>query len=159
MSSSVQLLLEAGAHLAQRQILVDPVGAGLAHRHDLDQRHVHAAAMRPFDQRGDLVLIVLAQRHRIDLHMQASALGGVDAGEHLLQVAPAGQSAEALLVQRVERDVQPLHAAGGELIGEAGELRAIGGQRQLFQRPGLQVPAERAEQRHHVPAHQGLRRR
>ena len=41
---------EAGAHHRQRQILVEAAFADLAERHHLDQRQVHAAAMRPFDQ-------------------------------------------------------------------------------------------------------------
>ena len=59
-------------------------------------------------------------------------------------------------VERVERDVDALHAAVGELGAYLGELRAIGGERQLVERAALQMARERAEQAHDVLAHQRL---
>ena len=46
-----QVLGDVGAHQRQRQVLVEPrLAADLAHRHDLDQRQVDAAAVAPADQ-------------------------------------------------------------------------------------------------------------
>ena len=38
------------AHERQRQILVEPAFADFAERHHLDQRQIHAAAVRPFEE-------------------------------------------------------------------------------------------------------------
>ena len=48
---------EAGADQRQRQILIDPARADVAHRHDLDQGEIHALAVCPFHERGDFVLV------------------------------------------------------------------------------------------------------
>jgi hypothetical protein len=41
-------------------------------------------------------------------------------------------------------------------VGILGELAAVGGERELLQGAAFEVPAQAAEQRHHVLAHQGL---
>ena len=86
--------LQLGPQRRQRQVLVRPVGLDLAHRHGLDQRHVGAAPVRPADQVGQFGGVVVLQRHGVDLDLQPRGLRRLDPGEHLGQVAAAGQRAE-----------------------------------------------------------------
>ena len=76
--------------------------------------------------------------------------------EHLRQPAPAGDAGELRRVERVERDVDPAHAAGDELGGVAAELAAVGGERELLERAGREVARHRVEEGQDALAHQGL---
>ena len=95
------------------------------------------------------------QRDRVDLHREAGGLRGVDPGQHLVELAPARDRAELVRVERVERDVDALHAAVGELGGVFRQLRAVGGQRQLVE-PVAEMARERAHQGHDAAPHQRL---
>ena len=78
-----EVLLEPRPQQRQRQILLHAVGADLAHGHGLDQGQVEAMAMRPADDVLDLVLVHVAQRHGVDLDLEAGAVGRVDAAHAL----------------------------------------------------------------------------
>ena len=82
--------------------------------------------------------------------------GGGEAVEHLVEPAAPGDLGEFRGVERVDRDIDPAHAAFAQLVGVARELAAVGRQGQLVERAGLEVPAERAEQGHDVAPHQRL---
>jgi hypothetical protein len=82
----------------------------------------------------------------VDLDFQACGLRRIDPFDHIVERAPAGNGAEFVGVERVERHVDTAHAVGGELGGILGELRAVGGQRQLVKPLGSKMPRERAEQ-------------
>ena len=155
MSSSVKRSREARAHDRQRQILVEAAGLDLADRHHLDQRQIHAAAVRPVDQVAEFVLVDALERDGVDLDREPGRLRGVDAGQHLVQLAPAGDGAEFVRLERVERDIDAPHAVR-QFAGVLGELRAVGGQRQLVERAGPQMARQRREQRHDPAAHQRL---
>ena len=71
------------------------------------------------------------------LTFSPAGLRRVDAGEHLAQLAPAGDRVEFVRVERVERDVDALDPAAGKLGGKARQLRAVGGQGQLVERARL----------------------
>ncbi len=105
------LLGEAGANQRQRHILVDPSFADVAHRHHLDQGQRHVLAVRPFHQRGDFVLVQVLQRHRVDLDGETGRPRGLDAGQHLVEIAPAGDGAEFRRIERIQRDVDAANAA------------------------------------------------
>ena len=145
------------AHQRQRQVLVHPVLiAEIAHRHDLDDRHVVAEAAAPGQHVAQLVLVHALQRDGVDLDLQPGRLGGGDAVQHLLEIAPAGDGGEFRRVQRVQRDVQPAHAGVIQLGCVFAELGAVGGQRQLVQPAALQMPAQAADQAHDIAADQRL---
>ncbi len=144
------LLGEARAQQRQRHVLVDPAFADIAHRHHFDQGQRHALAVRPLHQRGDFLLVHVLQRHRVDLHRKARGARGFDAIKHLVEIAPAGDGAEFRGVERIEGNVDAAHAAVAQFVGEARQLRAVGGQRQLIERAGSEMPRQRAHQRHHV---------
>ena len=112
--------------------------------------------MRPFDQAGGFGVVEAFQRHGVDLDLQPGLVGGVEAGEHAIEFAPARHLAEFVGIERIERNVDALDAAGGEIAGEAGKLRAVGGQRQLIERAALEVTRQRTEKRHHIAPHQRL---
>ena len=85
MSSSVIALGEPRAHERERQILIEAAFADFAERHHLDQRQIHAAAVRPLDQLRKFVIVDALERDRVDLDFQAGGLRGIDAGKHLVQ--------------------------------------------------------------------------
>src|SRR6185437_7702853 len=129
-----KLLGKPRANERQRDILVEPAFTDFTHRHDLDQGEVHALAVRPCDQGGDLFLVQILQRHRVDLHGEPCRARGFDAGEYLFEFTSAGDAPEFYGVERIQRYVDAAHAAIVQFGGEAGELRAVGGHGQLAQR-------------------------
>ena len=157
MSSSAIALGEPRAHDRERQILVEPAFADLAERHHLDQRQIHAAAMRPFDQPRKFVLVDALERDRVDLDLQAGGLRGVDAGEHLVQRPPARDGAEFLGIERVERDVDAPDA--GRALSSSAYLAScepLVVERQFVERAGAQMARQRGDERHDAAAHQRL---
>ena len=94
-----------------------------------------------------LAVVEAFQRDRINLDLQAGGVGGVDPSHHLVEVAPASDSAELVgssvssetLMRRTPHRPVPPHSA---------QLRAVGGQRQLVERPQIKMPRQRTEQPH-----------
>src|SRR5213076_306916 len=82
-------LREPPPDLAEWQVLLGAVAVDLAERHGLDQRQVHALAMGPADEIVELVLVDPLQRHRVDLDVEAGGARRGDAGEYLVELAPA----------------------------------------------------------------------
>ena len=113
-------------------------------------------AMGPFDQADELVLVDALERDRIDLDGKAGVLGGLDAVEHLVEVAPARDRAELRRIERVERDVDALDPVGGELAGVFLELGTVGGERQLVERAGARWRDSEATRRHDAAPDQRL---
>ena len=105
---------------------------------------------------GDFVLVDAPERHRIDLDLEPGRLRGVDAGKHLVEIAPARDGAELVGVERIERDIDALDAVTCQLAGKARQLGAVGRQRQLVERAAREMPRERADQRHDPAADQRL---
>jgi len=100
----------------------------------------------PADQVVEFHVVDAAQRHGIDLDVQAGLLGGIEAAHHLVKVAPARQFAKLVLVECVHRHIQPAHADRGQLLGVLGELAAVGGQGELAERAAVEMAAEPADQ-------------
>src|SRR3546814_1273107 len=67
---------------------------------------------------------------------------------HLVELAPAGDRLELVGVQGIERDVHPLDAEAGQLLREAAELAAVGGEGELVQRAAVEVARERRSEEH-----------
>ena len=93
---------KACPHHGERQVLIEPAFAHVPERHDFDEREVHAAAVRPFHQLRELVLVDALERDRIDLDPQACRLCGVDARQNLVELAPTRDGAEFIGIERVE---------------------------------------------------------
>lgn len=93
---------------------------------------------------------------RIDLHLQSGCQRRIDAFEHPCQFAPAGDLAELVGVERVERDIDPPHAAIDEFGGKFGKLRSVGGECQFIQPSRFDLLAEFANEEHDVLTHQRL---
>ena len=90
------------------------------------------------------------------LTLKPGLLRRVEPLQHLGEIAPAGDAAELVRVEGIEGDVDPPHAAGGEVPRVAGELRAVGGDGELVEGARIEMAREGAEQGHDVPPHQGL---
>ena len=129
------------AHERERQILVEAAFADLAERHHLDQREIHAAAVRPFDQIGEFVLVHALERDRVDLDLEAGRLRRIDPGQHVGS-EPQRVMARNLSGSRVSSEtLMRSHAVFFELARVFGELRAVSGQRQFVERGRTQDAA------------------
>ena len=136
-----------GEELARLEVVV---GAG---RHHLDEAHVEGAVEGEGGQPLE-VLAVALQEDGVELdRIEPGGERRLDAAPDLGDVAAAGDGAEALGVEGVDADVDPVDAGRAERRGEAGELGAVGRQRQVLEAgEGLQPPHD-VEQ---VLAHQRL---
>ena len=79
-------------------------------------------------------------------------MSGIDAFENLWQPSPACHAGEFVLIQRVERDVDPAHTGCVEVISKPSELAAIGCHRQFFQGAAIEVAGHGTEERHNIAA-------
>ncbi len=70
---------QACAHDRQRKVLIEAAFADVAKRHHLDESELHAASVRPFEQRWELVLVHALEGNRIDLDLESGRLRGIDA--------------------------------------------------------------------------------
>ena len=109
----------------------------------------------PRDQLVHLAFIDVLHRHRVDLHCKTGILGGENAVHRLVQPSPAGDFGKFGGVERVQTHIHPPHTGLRQIAGKAGELRAVGGQRQLAQAVA-EPRTQRLEQLDHIAAHQRL---
>ena len=93
---------QARPHNRQRKVLIEAAFADVTERHHLDEGQLHAAPVRPFQQRRELVLVHAFEGNRIDLDLQSGRLRRIDAGQNLVQLSPARDGAELVGVERVE---------------------------------------------------------
>ncbi|QTK78462.1 hypothetical protein AT6N2_C0581 [Agrobacterium tumefaciens] len=149
-----EALFEIGTQLRERQITIGPIFLDLAHRHGLDDGQVHAAAMGEAHQLRHLYVVEILQRNRVELDLDTRRLRGIEPFHDAINIAPAGNVAKLLAVERIERHVDAAHAAIGKFVGEFCELRTVRRQRQLFQPAGLDVAAEVSDERHDILADQ-----
>ena len=105
----------------------------MAHRHGLDHAQ-HKAVFHAEGHHGVNIAIVHAlHRHHVDLDPFETCLAcGTQAVEHLLQAVAAGDLLHALATQRIQAHVQPHHACISQSLSVLDQLRAVGGQRQVF---------------------------
>jgi len=68
-------------------------------------------------------------------------------------MAAAGDRREFRRVERVDRDIDPAHAAIIELTGIAGELAAVGRQGQLGEGAADEVTTQHAKEGDDIAAH------
>ena len=109
----------------------------------------------PGEHPVERLLVHALHRHRVDLDGEAGCLGGEDAVQRRLDLAPAGDLGEPHRVERIQRHVHPPHPSIVQRLRVLCQLRAVGGHRQLVQ-PVPDPPAQVLEQLHHVPPHQRL---
>ena len=101
---------EPRPHRRQRQILIEPALTDLAERHHLDQGQIHAASVRPLDQTGNSSsLTPLSATALILILRPASCAASMPA--RTCEIAPTGNGAELVGVERIERHVDALDAA------------------------------------------------
>src|SRR5690606_33147321 len=103
------------------------------------ERQVVSAPMGKAQQVLDFVLVDAFERHGIDFDGQPRLLGSRQSVHHLAEVAPPGNRLEAIGIERVERDVDPLYTAGRQLTGVFRKLTAVCRERQLLERARLEM--------------------
>ncbi|EKD60276.1 MAG: hypothetical protein ACD_54C00842G0001, partial [uncultured bacterium] len=145
------------AQIFQRPVLIEPLClAHIAHRHDLDKGQIVAVAGAPIGEGKQFGFVEAFQRHGVDFYLQTGFFRRSNAIEHLRKPPPAGDFGKFRIVQRVNRDVDPLDANRRQIAGVFAQLRAVGGQRQFLQRARLQVPRHRLEEGQDALAHKRL---
>ncbi|MNO69834.1 hypothetical protein D3C76_606970 [compost metagenome] len=118
--------------------------ADLAQGHFFNERDVQLAVDGEAHQVDQFVVIAALEHHAVELgFLETGAACGVDAGNHLVQVAGAGQLLEAPGVEAVEADVQARDTGVEQWLGQAAQLRAVAGQAQFTQAgQGGDAPAQ-----------------
>ena len=121
-------------------------GAVGVERHELDEAHAHALGSPEGGEVDDLVVVHAPHHHAVDLHrVEPGVERGVDAGEHLVEVVAPGEARRTVGPQRVERDVDPPQAGGGEIVRPSrGSLTPLVVMREVD-----------AERRQHLDEHAG----
>ncbi len=137
-----------------RNVLAPPLQVGVSNRHELDEPHVK----RPVDgQPGqvlDLVVVDAGDDDLVDLdRSQTFALGGGDAGEHLLQAPPAADAAVALRPEGIEADVDPPQAGLAEFLRSFLEEEGVRGHGKVFDPLESRKPPHQV---HDPPPHKRL---
>jgi len=95
-------------------------------RHLLDEADVDPLVHGESDQVRHLVVIAPAQDDGVELDaLEAGRDGGVDPGQHLPQLALAGDLVETPRVEAVEADVDPPDPGGTDVCGQGGELEPL----------------------------------
>src|SRR6516164_865971 len=130
---------KASADDRKRKVLLEPSLSDIAERHDLDQRELHATAMRPSNEGGKLVLVDPLEGDGVDLDLEASRLCCVYSREHLGELAPTCNCAELVGIKRVKGDIDTTHPVACKLTRIFDELRAVCGDGELVKSSGRKV--------------------
>jgi len=124
---------QALANFLQRQIVIQRLAAGVTHRHGLNEAQGETVFEAELDHVLHLVVIDALHHHHVDLDRgEVGRAGRHQAVEYLLQAA-AGDVTEPLGTQRIEADIDAIHAGLLQFVRVSGQTRGIGGQRQVFQ--------------------------
>ena len=101
-------------------------------RHLLDEPQLVPAGQAVAQQAGRLVVVEVAHQHRVDLDgREPGGRSGREPGQHVGEPVAAGQFAEDLGSQRVERDVDPVEARVPQGGGAPVKADPVGGHRDL----------------------------
>ena len=121
--------LGAGQHLGRRPVPVR------VERHELDEPHLVGVLAGEAGKRDDLVLGEVPDRDRVDLDRVGLGVGakGGEAAEHLRQRVAPGHVEEAVLLERVDRDVEARDPGGRERRRVALEQVAVRRHREVLE--------------------------
>src|SRR5690606_16245179 len=104
----------------------------------------------------DLILVDALERHRIYLDRQARLPRDFESAHYLVKVTPTGDRLEPVRLQGIERDVNALDPAGGEVRRKFRKLAAVGRERQCCELAGFPMPGQGFEEPHDVLSHERL---
>ncbi len=119
--------------LPGRDDVIHPPPVGRADVHELDEPQHERRAMEVLRERDDVVVVQAALDHHIDLdRAEADLLGHVDRVQHLgHREVDVVHRAERLIVQRIQRDRDPLQACVIQGLGLDGQGGPVRGQRDV----------------------------
>ncbi|MCY1352793.1 hypothetical protein D9M69_391110 [compost metagenome] len=151
----LEALRDPLAHLvAGAQGVLALMAGDAAQRHLLDEADVQLVVDGEGHQVLHLVVVAALLHHAVELDaLEPGAARHGDAVQHLVELVATGEGGEAFALQRIEADVQAGDPGGTQVAGHGGQLRTVGGDRQVVQ---LAARAEAAEQVEQVLAHQRL---
>ena len=119
---------------------------GAADVHVFDEADLGAEAAGVGDEVDQLVVVLAADHHRVDLDRAERRDRGGDALEHGRQIARPRQAFEAIDLQRVEAHGDPIEPGIAQGRGRRGEMDAVGRQRSLAQAVARRQPRDEARQ-------------
>lgn len=131
--NQAELLVQARAYLAERQVMRGAVLLDFPHWHGLDQGKIVPLACAPAQHRRDLMVVQPLQRDHVDLDLQARFGGGADSAEHLIEIAQPGDVPEEAGIATVEAHVHAPDARIEQHSRMTRELRAVGRQGQIVE--------------------------
>ncbi len=118
-----------------------------AQRHLFDETDIQPTLDGELHQVENLVVVAALLHHAVELDaFEAGATRSLDAFEHLVEPITAGQLGETLAFERVEADIEPSHAGFTQRCSQARQLRAVGGDGQIFQFIARTEPRQQAGQ-------------
>ena len=128
-----QRTLDFLTDLARRHQPLPPVAADpVPHRHNLDKAQVPAGLHRLPGQVNHLVVVHPPHDDGVDLdRLQPRRVRRLQPGQHVLQPAQPRDGVEPFRVERIQADVDPVQAGGGQFVGVAGQQDAVGRHRQV----------------------------
>src|SRR5690606_27594133 len=148
-------LLDALAHLFAGAEGDFPLVAGdAAHRQRLDEAAVQPARHGERHQIGHFVVVAALLNHAVDLApLEARMARRFDTFKHLVKLVAPGELGKTFRLERIEADIQPPDAGFAQRSSHAVQLRAVGGDGQVFQ---LFARAQTRQQARQPLAHQGF---
>ena len=101
-------------------------------RHLLDEAQLVAVLQAEVEQRDGVLLVDPAQQDGVDLdRRQPGGLRGGEPGEDVVEPVAVGELLEAVAVDGVEADVDPVQPGRGQRRGDPGQADRVGGQADL----------------------------
>ena len=121
-------------------------------RHLFDETDVEPFCDGEADQIQHLVMVTVFKDHGVEFDtFKVGRYRCVDAGEGFGYVSITGNGMKPVRLQRVDADIDALHAGAAQCVGIAGQLGAVGGQGQFSE---LIEPAQLIENLHDIVARQ-----
>ena len=117
------------------ELLQEGIGVGgeVAHAHQLDEAQLVATFQAVIEQRHHLIQVLPAQRHHVDLDLQARRFCLVHAIEHGRQVTTTGDAAERTGVEGIEGHVDPAQTGVHQQRQLLRQELTVSGQADVFQ--------------------------
>ena len=126
----ITLANQAEQLLKADELLQEGIGilGQVAHAHQLDEAQFEAALQTVIKQRHDLIEVLPAQRHHVDLDLHPGGGSLIHAIEHAGQIAATGDAAKSRGIESIEGNVDPAQSGIDQQRQFFREELTVGGQ-------------------------------
>ena len=130
----VESFRQPAADIFETHVMIAGGAAGVAHGHGLDQPQREILLDAELHHVLDLVVVDVLHHHHVDLdRMHAGPARGRQPIQHLDQFSAAGDGGEAFGLERIEADVDALHAGLKQGQCVFFQLHGVGAEGQILQ--------------------------